>query len=190
VPDTRFILIRHAESSWNACGRWQGHADPPLSGRGRAQAELLARELAGQPIDVLLASDLIRATQTAEIVGEMLGLKPVLDARLRELNVGDWAGLTRTEIARRDPETLARFEAGDPDVLAGGGESRGQIRARVRACARQLGREHAGRLVAVVSHLGVIWALQPESALGNAQWCQACASELALDGAPAARGAR
>lgn len=190
MPDTRFILIRHAESSWNASGRWQGHADPPLSERGRAQAEQLARELAEQPIEVLLASDLTRAAQTAEIVGKALDLKPALEARLRELDVGAWEGLTRPEIARRDPKTLARFEAGDPDVLAGGGESRGQIRARARAAVRRLDREYAGRLVAVVSHLGLIRALRPDRVLANAQWCQASATELALDGAPAARGAR
>jgi broad specificity phosphatase PhoE len=136
---------------------------------------------------VLLASDLIRATQTAEILGEAIGLKPVLDARLRELDVGVWAGLTRAEIARRDPETLARFEAGDPDVLAGGGESRSQIRARVRAFARQLDREHAGRLVAIVAHLGVIRALQPEWALANAQWRSASANELRAERAVTAR---
>jgi len=190
MAETRFVLIRHAESVWNASGRWQGHADPPLSERGRAQAEQLARGLAHQPIEVLLASDLTRAAQTAEILGEAVGLKPVLDARLRELDVGVWAGLTRAEIARRDPETLARFEAGDPDVLAGGGESRGQIRARVRAFARQLDREHAGRLVAIVGHLGVICSLQPEWELANAQWRSATANELHAGHEVAPRAAR
>ena len=73
MRETRFVLIRHAESVWNAAGRWQGHADPPLSERGRAQAEALAADLAPLGIEVLLASDLARAAQTASIVGEAIG---------------------------------------------------------------------------------------------------------------------
>ena len=65
MSDTSFLLIRHAESTWNAEGRWQGHGDPPLSERGRRQAAGLAHELASEPVDLLLASDLVRAAETA-----------------------------------------------------------------------------------------------------------------------------
>ncbi len=191
MPDTRFLLIRHAESTWNAAGRWQGHADLPLSARGRAQAEALGSELEGQGIDVLLASDLLRAAQTAAILGKALGLEPMLDARLRELDIGRWAGLTRAEIAQRDPEALARFETGDPDARAGGGESRRELHGRVREFARQQSRQHAGRLVAVVAHMGAIRALRPGVLLANTGWCLTAASEiakLASAAAPAERG--
>jgi broad specificity phosphatase PhoE len=107
-------------------------------------------------------------------------MAPVVDVRLRELDVGKWAGLTRDEILRRDPETLARFEAGDPDVCAGGGESRRAIRLRVASCVRQLIREHAGRSIALVAHLGVIRALRPgpDWELANAEWRCSAASAL------------
>ena len=98
VGETVFLLIRHAESTWNAAGRWQGQADPPLSELGRRQALQLARELAVEPVDCVIASDLARANETAAILAEVWGLGARLDPRLRELDVGAWAGLTREQI--------------------------------------------------------------------------------------------
>ena len=174
----QFVLIRHAESVWNAEERWQGQADPPLSARGVAQAEAIARGLAQQRADRLLCSDLQRARQTAEIVGRAIGLAPNADPRLRELDVGRWAGLTRGEIELLDPEMLRRFEAEDPEVRAGGGESRAEIRARVRGAFRELARAHAGERVIVVTHLGVVRALRPGTLLENAESIAISADEL------------
>jgi XTP/dITP diphosphohydrolase len=178
LAPARFLLIRHAESVWNADGRWQGHADPPLSERGVAQSEALGRKLAGERADALLCSDLRRACQTAEILGRALGLAPRRDPRLRELDVGRWAGRTRSEIASQDPDLLRRFEEGDPAVCAGGGESRAEIRARVRAAFRSLAHEHAGERLIVVTHLGVVRALCPGAELANAEMLELCADEL------------
>ena len=173
--ETRFLLIRHAESEWNAAGRWQGQADPPLSAEGRAQAETLAASLVGTSLDALIASDLDRARETAEAIGRALGLVPILDPRFRELDVGEWSGLRRSEIEARDPEKLERFEAGEPDVRPGGGESRREIRIRVRTAAAELHERYVGRRVALVTHLGVIRALWPGTEMKNAEarWWEA-----------------
>ena len=171
MSNASLLLIRHAESVWNAAGLWQGHADPPLSARGRAQAERLAQALRGEPIDRLVASDLRRAAETARIVGRARGLEPRLEAGLRELDVGSWSGLTRAEIALRDADALARFEAGDALARAGGGETRRELRARVQYCIRALLDESAGARVALVAHLGVIRVLRGAAELANAQWC-------------------
>ncbi len=175
---TTFVLIRHAESVWNAQDRWQGHADPPLSERGVAQARGLAPMLASDRADALLCSDLSRARQTAEILGAALGLAPRSDARLRELDVGCWAGLTRAEIEALDPELLRHFETEDPAVRAGGGESRAEIRARVRTAFRALANEHPGARLIVVTHLGVVRALRPGAELENGEWISVSAAEL------------
>jgi broad specificity phosphatase PhoE len=188
VSEALFILIRHAESEWNASGRWQGQADPPLSAAGRRQAAALARALAGESLEVLVASDLARAAETARILGAALGLTPGLDPRLRELDVGRWAGLTREQIARDEAQALARFEAGDPDARPGGGETRRELRARVRSAAAALARQHAGRRVALVTHLGVVRALLPCTELANAEWRRVPATEIA--GAPGAASGR
>ena len=62
----RLILLRHGESNWNAEGRMQGTADPPLSAAGRAEARELAPLLDGLRPDAVVTSDLRRARQTAE----------------------------------------------------------------------------------------------------------------------------
>jgi probable phosphoglycerate mutase len=164
VSEKTLLLIRHAESSWNAAARWQGHGDPRLSDRGVAQANALARELAPEPIDVIVSSDLRRAAETAAILARARGLRPSLNPRLRELDLGDWEGLTRGQIARTDGAVLRRFEAGDLDVWPGGGENLREIAQRARAAVTELVEVYAGRRLAIVTHLGVIRALLGRSA--------------------------
>lgn len=161
-------LIRHAESEWNASGRWQGHADPPLSARGRQQARELAERMAGARASILLCSDLQRAHQTAEPLAVALGIPLQIDPRLRELDVGRWSGLRRDEIEALDPDGLVRFESGDPAFRPGAGESRREIRARARrAIAHWIARQPEGRIV-IVTHLGFIRALLPSEEPDNA----------------------
>lgn len=178
VLETSFLLIRHAESTWNAQGRWQGHGDPDLSARGRVQAQRLARELGREPVDLVIASDLVRARQTARLIAEARGLEPRLESFLRELDVGEWTGLTRDEIAARASHTLERFEAGDVDARPGGGESRREIRLRVRRAVASLAEEQTGRSVALVTHLGVIRALLPGSEFAHVEWRRVRAADL------------
>ena len=102
---TRVLLIRHGQSEWNADGRWQGQADPPLTDLGRHQAQHAARNLG--VVDAIVASDLQRASETALIISDALGVGPVvLDTGLRERDAGEWSGLTRAEIERDWPGYL------------------------------------------------------------------------------------
>lgn len=172
------MLIRHAESLWNAAGRWQGHGDPGLSPKGLIQARALAESLRDEPADRLIASDLLRARQTAAELARAWGLEPAFDARLRELHIGSWTGLRREEIAARDPQGLARFDAGDPELRVGGGESRSGIRRRARAFVEELSAGHAGERVALVTHLGFVRALIPDAAPANADVVCLRAGEL------------
>jgi broad specificity phosphatase PhoE len=94
---TTLLLARHGETDWNADGRLQGHTDRPLSDHGRRQARKLAEELSDEEIEAIYSSDLARARETAEIVGERLGLPIELDADLREKDWGNWEGLTAVE---------------------------------------------------------------------------------------------
>ena len=108
--DTQFWLIRHAESTWNAAGLWQGQEDPPLSERGRFQAARLAEALAQERVEILITSDLVRTVETAEIVASRLALEAYRESGLRELDAGSWSGSSRQQIASRDGDLLARFE--------------------------------------------------------------------------------
>jgi broad specificity phosphatase PhoE len=177
MPDSpasrELLLVRHAQSEWNALSRWQGQADPNLSETGLRQAEALAErlavELARTPIDCLICSDLARAQQTAAAVGRRLGHAPELDPRLRELDVGRWSGLTREEILELDPALLERFEADDPDARPGGGETRREIRLRARLAVEDILASRAGARIMIVSHLGFLRALLPGVEPTNAE---------------------
>jgi broad specificity phosphatase PhoE len=117
---TRLLLVRHGESEWNAEGRWQGHADPPLTRLGETQAEAAVLPF---PVSAIWSSPLVRARRTAEIIGGVIGIEAHVDARLQERDAGDWTGLTRAEIDERWPGYLARrmrpdnFEP-DPPIAA------------------------------------------------------------------------
>ncbi len=169
--ETRLLLIRHGETPWNVARRWQGHADPGLTEKGRAQAVAVARSLETEPRGRwtrIIASDLARARLTAETIARSLDLPIELDRRLRELDVGDWSGLTRDEIATRDPDRLLAFETGDPSIRPSGGETRLELAARAVACLRDLRARYAGEGLVVVTHRGVIRALVADARPSNA----------------------
>jgi broad specificity phosphatase PhoE len=178
VKPTQFVLIRHAQSTWNAAGRWQGHADPPLSECGREQARRCAESLEGQRADLLICSDLLRTRETAEAVGGALGLVPEPSDSLRELDIGHWTGSTREEIQASEAKLLAEFDGGDPDVRPPGGETRREIRTRVRSKIAELAEEHAGKRVVLVVHAGVIRALLPGATPENCQVLEVTLDEI------------
>ena len=101
---TRLLLVRHGESTWNADGRWQGQADPPLSALGEQQAADAAAHV--DAVDAVWSSDLARARRTAEIIAHERGVDVRIDARLRERDAGEWQGYTRAEIEERWPGAL------------------------------------------------------------------------------------
>jgi probable phosphoglycerate mutase len=136
---TRLFLLRHAESEWNAEGRWQGQADPDLSDRGRVEARAAASRLVGE-IGRIVSSDQRRAAQTADIIADVLGLAPVEhDPALREIDVGEWSGLTTPEIDERWPGAIERWRRGEDP--GNGGEDRSSFKLRILAAVRA----HAGR---------------------------------------------
>jgi broad specificity phosphatase PhoE len=161
---TRVILARHGETDWNRDGIWQGHGDPSLNALGRQQASALAERLEEVEIDALYSSDLRRATETAEIVAEAKGLVVVSDPELREMDVGSWTGLTGAEIDERFP-----------GMTYHDGESREAFDTRVVTALGRLAASHNGEVVIVVTHGGVVRALQrhvlgePLPVLGNCE---------------------
>src|SRR6185312_15943901 len=89
---TTVYLVRHGETMGNRLRRCQPY-DTPLSETGRVQAGLVAERLAGEgPFDALYSSDLARTMETAGAIGARLGLDPLPDRRLRELDMGGWKG--------------------------------------------------------------------------------------------------
>ncbi len=161
MPPTRVIGIRHGETAWNAIGRWQGHAPVPLNAAGLEQAAMLGRYVAqhGLRFDVLYSSDLKRALQTAQAVAEPQGLTVRPDARLREVDLGEWQGLTRDEVKAWDGERYAAYLNDWYHVPPPSGESRHALKLRIRAAFDDLAQRHAGQVIGMVTHGGTLGML-------------------------------
>jgi broad specificity phosphatase PhoE len=128
-------LVRHAESVWNVEGRYQGHADSGLTEEGRRQAERFGAAFAASvpAPDVVVSSDLPRVVDTARTYADLVGAEIRLDPALREMSVGDWAGLTFEEAAVAHPSIVARVAAGEDLARGAGGETFADTRERVVA---------------------------------------------------------
>ena len=154
---TDLVLVRHAETVWNAEGRWQGQTDVPLSDRGRIEVAKVAERLRGQRFDRIVASDLVRAHDTARGIA---GDAPItLDPALREMHLGAWCGLLHGEVVERYPDQLRALQRGDDMRIGGEGESVVELAARVTGAIDRIARESEGQTVLVVTHGGVIRAL-------------------------------
>jgi probable phosphoglycerate mutase len=159
MNDTRLIVIRHAETTWNRERRMQGITDTPLSDVGRLQAQALGRRLARHPFAALYSSDLSRARDTAAAIAQHSGRELVADARLQERRFGIFEGLLAGEIQSRYPDEYARFASRDPDYEVPGGESASGFWSRCLGCLEEIAGRHAGEEVVVVTHGLVLDAL-------------------------------
>ena len=156
---TRLLLLRHAESQWNAEGRWQGIADPPLSAAGEEQAAAAGELLRPFGFAAIVSSDLRRARRTAEVLATALGgTPPAIEPELREYDVGDWSGLTRSEIETRWPGAIAAWREGRL-ASTPHGERRDAAVRRVATALRRVAAAGPGGPVLVITHGGVIGSL-------------------------------
>lgn len=161
APDvTRVLLARHGQSEWNAVGRWQGQADPPLSDQGRVQAREAARAVGA--VDAIWASDLQRAVATATIIADDIGVGPVvIDPDLRERDAGEFSGLTRAEIEDRFPGYLEAHKRPP------GWEADEHLLARARRALRRIAAEVPGGHVLVITHGGLVYTLEEHLGAGH-----------------------
>lgn len=158
----RLLLVRHAQSEWNALGRWQGWADTPLTPLGDQQAIEAAGHLQdaglGTRLEAVVTSDLQRARRTGELISTRLGLGPVeVDRGFRERHVGEFSGLTRHEIEQRWPGILERWRQRTL-TQPPGGETDDEFVGRTVEAVHRVAHGHRGDVL-VVTHGGVIRAL-------------------------------
>ncbi len=150
---TRLLVVRHGQSEWNATGRWQGRADPPLTDEGRRQSKVAGGALG--TFDAVVASPLLRAAETATIIAELLGIGPVLtDPDLVERDAGEWQGLTRSQIQEGWPGFL------DDGRRPPGYELGDAMLTRTLSVLERISERMGDGDVLVVSHGGVVYALE------------------------------
>jgi 2,3-bisphosphoglycerate-dependent phosphoglycerate mutase len=157
VPmSTRLVAIRHGETAWNRDTRIQGHTDIPLSEHGHWQAKHMALALQGEGIDAIYTSDLIRASQTAQALAEVLNVPLLAEVGLRERHFGRFEGLTHDEIMASHPHEGRRWRQREPSYGPEGGEVLQAFYDRVVGTADALAAAHKGQTIAMVAHGGVL----------------------------------
>jgi glucosyl-3-phosphoglycerate phosphatase len=186
----RLVMLRHGQTTYNADNRMQGQLDTELSDLGREQAAAAAEVLAKRQPLVIVSSDLQRAFDTAVALGERGGQDVLVDARLRETNLGDWQGMTHLEVDAAAPGARLAWRD-DARWAPHGGESRVDVAARSMPVVAELvaaqtewGVDEPDRPVVLVTHGGLIAALTAAllalpvenwpvlGGMGNASWVQ------------------
>jgi alpha-ribazole phosphatase/probable phosphoglycerate mutase len=152
---TRIHLLRHGQVCGFETRRYNGQADVALTDLGVEQTRAYAERLRDIPLTAVYSSDLPRSLFGAGLIAESHGLVPIPDARLRELHIGEWEGLTWDRIQQRWPlEWQARLDD-LVEVAPPGGESLLQLAQRLRPPITELVEQHRGEEIALVAHGGV-----------------------------------
>ncbi len=182
----RLVLVRHGRTAWNAIGRGQGHSDIELDEVGHEQSAAAATVLTAYAPVALWSSDLVRCRQTAAYVAKETGLEPVLDARLREFDLGARTGLTMAEFETAHPEEYAAFAAGRFEAVPGG-ESVDRVGDRMEAVLGEvLDALAAGETALVLAHGAALkvavarmlgWPAETSSGLQGLGNCRAAVLE-------------
>ena len=157
---TTVYMVRHGATEWNIDKRAQGMADIPLTQKGKEEAQIAREQLGNVPIDAVYSSDLSRAFETARPIAASHGLEVQADQRFREIDQGEWTGLSVDEIRERWPGMWgpARHYSTRP-----GGESPQDVRKRALKGLRAVVEAHPNGDVVIVSHGGTIRWISAEA---------------------------
>ena len=152
---TRLLLVRHGEITTSREWRYVGHLDVDLTETGVEQMKRIGERLKNERVDVLLSSDLQRTRKGAEIIGTMIGAKPQPNAAFREINLGEWEGLTRDEIVAQFPVDFEERSQNLPYFRIRNGESFADLQDRVIRQIETVLEEYKGKNIALIAHGGV-----------------------------------
>ncbi len=153
---TRIWLIRHGEPDPGIRGRCYGRLDVSLSAEGRRQLEPVAKRLASEPLSAIYTSPRKRALESAEIIAAPHACGVQTEHDLREIDFGDFEGLTYDDISKLYPALYRQWMDQPTEVEFPNGESFSMMRSRVTRAVAALHDRHAGQSVALVTHGGAI----------------------------------
>ena len=159
----RCYLVRHAQTTWNAENRIQGHANPPLSAVGLAQAQRVGAWFATRPIAALYTSHLLRSRQTAEAITRRTGRSAAIHEGLAEIQLGRWEGMMPEEVEAQFPGLFEEWRQSPSRVRIPEAEPYEMFRRRIlEAFASIAARHRPEDEIVIVSHGGVISTLLAE----------------------------
>jgi broad specificity phosphatase PhoE len=155
VVVSTIYLVRHGQTDWNRDLIYRGRTEIPLNETGIKQARCVGEAFAHEGVHGIYTSPLSRAARTAEVIGEALGVKPVADEGLLDIDYGRWSGKSLKEIRETFPEELERWIAHPEEFRFPGGESLEIVRRRIEGGIMRLSSEPHSKVI-VVSHLAVL----------------------------------
>ncbi len=157
MTTTRLWLIRHGEPVPDEIrGKCYGRLDVSLSVGGRLQIESVARHLESEPFHAIYASPRRRTLESAEILASFHTCEVQIEPDLREIDFGDFEGVSYDDIAERYPELFRQWMEKPTEVEFPNGESFTKMRFRVTRSIAALLTRHRGECIALVTHGGVI----------------------------------
>lgn len=154
-----YYLVRHGETLWNTEGRTQGHGNSPLTELGRKQASMLGEYLKKYPIDIIYSSDLGRAIETSEIIGNIIGVDVVPTENLREMGFGLWEGMKIEDIKKVYKEDFKLWRNEPDKLMIDGGENLHMIKERQDALIERLNNKYQDKHILLVSHSVTVRAM-------------------------------
>lgn len=174
---TKLIFIRHGESEANFEHRFTGQSNAfGLTERGHAQAQAAAEWLDGTPVDVITASDLRRAFDTAQHLADRRGMEVIPDAGFREIYAGKWEGERFDDLPGLYPEDFGVWLSDIGSAVCTDGESVADLQVRVRAAVERIVRTYPGKTVVIGTHatpirvMQCIWQNVPLSGMKDVPW--------------------
>ena len=156
---TRLILVRHAESHLNLQNRIQGQFDSKLTRKGLGQARRLAKRVKNFKVDKIYSSDLGRAYATTVEITRHWKTKIIRDPKLREIHLGDWEGMTPTEVDELYDKGYQKWLKNPSRCFIPKSENLSDFRRRIGGRVRQIALASDGKTVLLMSHGGAITAL-------------------------------
>jgi len=156
----KLTLIRHGESVLNSQKRIQGNFDSSLTRRGKSQTELLSQRIKqnSETFDFIFSSPLKRASETADIISNYLGLPVKIINGLKEINLGDWEGKLIEEVRGSEPRLFSDFISKPAQCLIPSGEDPVDFQKRVVTSIKDILENHRMKNILIVSHAGAISA--------------------------------
>jgi len=152
---TKVILVRHGETEWNKQRRFQGNKDISLNKLGQSQAQKLALRLQDEDIVSIYSSDLIRAKKTADIVAKEHDLSVIETAKLREINFGDWEGLSFSDLETNHSQEFNAWQNDPLEKAPPSGETLVEFKERIVPQLRKIIAQHQEETILIVAHGGV-----------------------------------
>lgn len=152
-------LVRHGQTDWNVTRRYMSFSDRNLTPFGERQATALARFFAAKKVDAVLHTGLLRTQATAQAVAGARPIPQHRDDAWREVEHGDWEGLTYKEVLQRMPDDAQQRFADPVRNAPCNGESLAQMAQRVWEAWQRLGERFPKQRIVIVAHAGPIQAV-------------------------------